>query len=108
MLAAMCGTATGVPPTEPFIALLEDVTELPYRVDRMLVQLHQSGWFANAVGVISGTWDRCGNVEPVLREQLNRVPGPIVLNAAFGHGDRNLTVPLGVPVTFETSKVSGA
>jgi muramoyltetrapeptide carboxypeptidase len=101
MLAAMTGTPVGAPPTEPFIALLEDVTELPYRVDRMLVQLHQSRWFANAVGVISGIWDRCGNVEPILREHLSRVPGPIILNAAFGHADRNLVVPLGVRVTLK-------
>jgi muramoyltetrapeptide carboxypeptidase len=100
MLAAMAGTPIGVPPSEPFIALLEDVTELPYRVDRMLVQLHQSGWFANAVGVISGSWDRCGNVAPVLREQLLRVSGPVVLDASFGHADRNLTVPLGVRVAL--------
>jgi muramoyltetrapeptide carboxypeptidase len=106
MLAAMTGTPVGAPPTEPFIALLEDVTELPYRVDRMLVQLHQSGWFTNAVGVISGSWDRCGNVEPILREQLSRVPGPIILNAPFGHADRNLVVPLGGPVTLNTSLVT--
>jgi muramoyltetrapeptide carboxypeptidase len=107
MLAAMAGTPAGAPPNGPFIALVEDVTELPYRVDRMLVQLHQSGWFANAVGAISGTWDRCGNVEPVLGEHLSRVPGPIVFNAGFGHADRNLTVPLGVPVTLDTSRVRG-
>ncbi len=100
MLAAITGTPVGAPPTEPFIALLEDVTELPYRVDRMLVQLRQSGWFANAVGLISGDWDRCGNVEPILREQLAHVRGPIVLSAEFGHGIRNLVVPLGVPVTL--------
>jgi muramoyltetrapeptide carboxypeptidase len=100
MLGAMTGTPVGAPPTEPFIALLEDVTELPYRVDRMLVQLHQSGWFTNAVGVISGSWDRCGNVEPILREHLTRVRGPVVLNAPFGHADRNFVVPLGVTVTL--------
>jgi muramoyltetrapeptide carboxypeptidase len=101
LLASLCGSVEGTPPVEPFIAVLEDVNESPYRVDRMLTQLLRSGYFARCVGVVAGTWEKCGDVEAVLRERLNGVPGPIVMNAAFGHGVRHLPVPLGIPVRFE-------
>jgi muramoyltetrapeptide carboxypeptidase len=101
-------TAEGAPPTQPFVAVLEDVTESPYRVDRLLTQLLRSGWFTNCVGVLAGTWEGCGDVEPVLRERFAAIRdtkdgvmgGPIVFNAAFGHGRKHLPVPLGVPMHF--------
>ncbi len=71
MLAAMCGSSDGTPPPEPFIAVLEDVNEAPYRVDRMLTQLLRAGWFENAVGVVCGSWEGCHgvSVSTQLREQ---------------------------------------
>jgi muramoyltetrapeptide carboxypeptidase len=102
-LASMVGGSEGVRPHVPFIAVLEDINEAPYRVDRMLTQLLRSGWFTNAVGVVCGSWKGCGNVDPVLLERLDNVPGPLVLHAAFGHDDRHLAVPLGIPVRLHTS-----
>jgi muramoyltetrapeptide carboxypeptidase len=104
VLASLSGSAEGIAPTGPFVAVLEDVNEAPYRVDRMLTQLLRAGWFANAVGVVCGEWIGCGNegeVEAVLRERLGFLDGPFVVGAPFGHGDRHLTVPLGVPISFD-------
>jgi muramoyltetrapeptide carboxypeptidase len=106
MLAAMVGSAEGTPPKTPFIAAIEDVHESPYRVDRLLTQLLRSGWFTHCVGILGGTWEGCGDVEPVLRERLDGIDGPIVFNTAFGHGDQHVPIALGVPTTLDT--VSGA
>jgi muramoyltetrapeptide carboxypeptidase len=103
VLASLCGSAEGVGPTVPFVAVLEDVNEAPYRVDRMLTQLLRAGWFANAVGVVCGEWIGCGEgtaLEDVLLERLGFIAGPFVLGAPFGHGDRHLTLPLGVPISL--------
>ena len=103
VLASLCGTTEGVGPTVPFVAVLEDVNEAPYRVDRMLVQLLRSGWFRNAVGVVCGEWFGCGDsaeIEAILRERLRVIDGPLIVDAPFGHGDRHLTLPLGVPITL--------
>jgi muramoyltetrapeptide carboxypeptidase len=103
VLASLCGSAEGVAPGVPFVAVLEDVNEAPYRVDRMLTQLLRAGWFAHAVGVVCGEWVGCGEgwaLEDVLLERLGFVAGPFVLGAPFGHGDRHLTLPLGVPISL--------
>ena len=42
------------------LVLLEDVDEAAYRVDRMVTQLLQSGWFDGARAVVLGSWERCG------------------------------------------------
>jgi muramoyltetrapeptide carboxypeptidase len=106
MLAAMAGSVEGRPPAGPFIAALEDVNEAPYRVDRMLTQLIRSGWFRNACGVISGEWINCGEVLDVISERLTFVPGPFIHAAPFGHGDRHLTIALGVPTELAVPETS--
>jgi muramoyltetrapeptide carboxypeptidase len=104
MLSAMVGSVEGAAPNAPFIAALEDINEAPYRVDRMLTQLLRAGWFANCVGVVCGSWKGCGEVMPVLRERLSTIPGPLVFDAAFGHDERHLAVPLGVPIRLDATQ----
>ena len=109
VLASLAGSAEGSGPAVPFVAVLEDVHEAPYRIDRMLVQLIRSGWFANAVGVVCGEWVGCGDhgeVDAVIVERLGFVGGPLILDAPFGHGDRHLTLPLGVPVSLQARNAS--
>jgi muramoyltetrapeptide carboxypeptidase len=104
VLASLSGSAEGVAPDRPFVAVLEDVNEAPYRIDRMLTQLLRAGWFANAVGVVCGSWVGCGDpgeVEAVVLERLGSISGPIIFDAPFGHGDRHLTLPLGVPISLD-------
>ncbi len=109
VLASLCGSVDGAAPGRPFVAVLEDVNESPYRIDRMLTQLLRAGWFAHAVGVVCGEWIGCGEpaeVEEVLRERLNSIQGPFILDAPFGHGIRHLTIPLGVPVSLNARSAS--
>jgi muramoyltetrapeptide carboxypeptidase len=104
MLAASVGTIDGQPPTEPFIALLEDVTEAPYRLDRSLTQLLRSGWFRHAAAVICGTFERCGQLgeaEAVVVERLAHLGVPIVATTAFGHSGRHVAIPLGIDITID-------
>jgi muramoyltetrapeptide carboxypeptidase len=104
VLSSLSGSSEGKVPARPFVAVLEDVNEAPYRIDRMLMQLWRAGWFGNAVGVVCGEWKGCGDaadVEAVLLNRLGSINGPIVLDAPFGHGDRHVTVPLGVPISLE-------
>jgi muramoyltetrapeptide carboxypeptidase len=104
VLASLSGSPEGTAPARPFVAVLEDVNEAPYRIDRMLMQLWRAGWFANAVGVVCGGWKGCGDaveVETVLLDRLGTIDGPIVLDAPFGHGDRHVTLPLGVPISLK-------
>jgi muramoyltetrapeptide carboxypeptidase len=91
-------------PAEGGIALLEDVNESPYRIDRMLTQLLRAGWFRGVAGIACGSWERCGDldrVDQVLTERLGGLGVPIIAGLEFGHGPVQLTVPLGARARIE-------
>jgi muramoyltetrapeptide carboxypeptidase len=102
LLAAMMGTPWAPPPATGGVALLEDVGESPYRVDRLLTQLLHAGWLDGVVAVALGSWDGCGDdVEETLAERLTPLGVPILAGLAVGHGRPQFTVPLGADVTVD-------
>lgn len=81
------------------IAMLEDVGEDLYRLDRMITQLLRSGFFAGIVGIVLGSWARCGDpaaIRELMRERLAGLGVPILSNFGFGHLSGAVTVPLKV------------
>jgi muramoyltetrapeptide carboxypeptidase len=104
LLAATVGSGTSRPAAEA-ILLLEDVREEPYRIDRLLTQLHRSGWFDQVAAVALGTWTDCGDpaaVEDVLRDRLCPLGVPVLGGFPFGHGTRQASIPLGVKAVLDT------
>jgi muramoyltetrapeptide carboxypeptidase len=82
------------------IVLLEDITEDPYRLDRIITQLRRAGWFDHAAGIALGTWVGCGppeQVRTVLADRLGDLRVPIAWGLDFGHGHGQASIPLGVP-----------
>ncbi len=80
------------------IALLEDVNEPPYRIDRLLTQLVRSGWMRGVRAVVCGDFTRCGEpalVEDVLRDRLGALGVPVLVGLPIGHGVDNAPVLLG-------------
>jgi muramoyltetrapeptide carboxypeptidase len=106
LLAATLGSAASKPAAGA-IVLLEDVTEQPYRIDRLLTQLLRSGWFDGVVGVGLGTWADCGDrseVDHVLQDRLGPLGVPVLGGLPFGHGDRQASIPLGVDAVLDTAE----
>jgi muramoyltetrapeptide carboxypeptidase len=104
LLAATVGSGSSHP-AGGAIVLLEDVTEEPYRIDRLLTQLLRSGWFDQVAGVALGTWTECGDpaaVEDVLRDRLCPLGVPVLGGFLFGHGSRQASIPLGVDAMLDT------
>lgn len=94
------------PPVEPSVVIMEDVGEEGYRLDRMLTQLRRSGWFAAVTGIVLGDFTESDDQElvvAVLNDRLADLGIPIMSGAAFGHGDRNLALPLGAAVTLDAT-----
>ncbi|OLT48925.1 LD-carboxypeptidase [Saccharomonospora sp. CUA-673] len=110
LLAACAGTpeqqcAAGA------VALLEDVGEDLYRLDRLLTQLLRSGWFDGVAGIALGSWTACGDpaagtVEELIVERLGPLGVPMVWDLGFGHHRGALTVPLGVPAVLDADAAS--
>jgi muramoyltetrapeptide carboxypeptidase len=83
------------------VLLLEDVTERPYRIDRMLTALIEGGHLDEVAGVLLGEWTGCSSgpdgitVDEVLFERLSRLGIPVLADAPIGHGDENAPIVLG-------------
>ena len=85
------------------LAFLEDTGEEPYRIDRMLTQLQQSGAFARATGVVLGDFhaqdtplgSESAEMTAVLHERLGGLRIPVAYGFPFGHRPRAWTLPFG-------------
>lgn len=105
LLASMCGTRYH-PSFAGRIALLEDIGEEPYRIDRMLTQLLQGGAFDGVRGLALGSWVGCGDPYPVLRDRLLPLGVPIVAGLPVGHGTPQMSVWLGALGVIDTESCS--
>jgi muramoyltetrapeptide carboxypeptidase len=105
VLAASAGTDL-VRPALDGIALLEDVGEQPYRLDRAVTQLLRTGWFDQVRGVALGSFTACGDpaqVRALLLERLGPLGVPLVHDLPVGHAPDDLPVPLGVRARLDAA-----
>ena len=86
---------------EGAVLVLEDVSEAPYRIDRMLTSLCLGGHLAHASAIVFGGFDCCGPgadgrpVEDVLEERTRALGIPVLAEAPFGHRAHNEAFVLG-------------
>ncbi|SFY53151.1 S66 peptidase family protein [Streptomyces sp. F-1] len=103
-LAADLGTPFAHGGARGGLLMIEDVTETPYRIDRLVTQLLRSGWLDGVAGIGLGSWESCGpyeEVRAVLADRLGGLGVPVVEEMGFGHCEGALTVPLGVPAELD-------
>lgn len=97
------------PSLEGVVLALEDVTEFPYRIDRMLTQWRMLGAFKQVKGIALGRFSRCDPPEgsktwttaEVLRDRLGSLNIPIVSGLPFGHDGVNSALPVGQLVELD-------
>jgi muramoyltetrapeptide carboxypeptidase len=95
------------------VLLLEEVNEMPYRIDRMLNQLRLSKVFNQVKGVILGTFINCNETDPskktltlgeVIADYFESLKIPVVYNIKHGHIKDNIIFPIGIPVKLNASR----
>lgn len=100
------------PQIEGGILFLEDVNERPYRVERMLLQLHQAGVLSRQKAILLGDF---GKWEPTSIDKGYRLTHavqylrticdtPILTGLPFGHITTKLTLPVGKPVELAVDR----
>jgi muramoyltetrapeptide carboxypeptidase len=102
-LLASLGTRFAFEPPAGHVLFLDEVGERPYRLDRMVTQLRQTGLLARAAAVVMGELPRCDEPggEPagraVMAELFADFPGPVIIGFPSGHTTGpSVTLPLGV------------
>lgn len=113
LIAAMIGSRHEIA-TRDAILFIEDVNEALPRIDRLLWQLRSAGKFDHIKGVLAGNFTRLGlpmgdapgqsQLFPLLLEQFGGRGIPVLAAWPSGHGDPNLTLPLGAKVTLDTQR----
>lgn len=101
----VCVASLGTPweiDTRGAILMLEDVTELPYRVDRMLQQLRAARKLEQVAGIALGAFTDCDDarypewtVERLFLDVFGGLGVPVVMDLPFGHGAANRPWPFG-------------
>ena len=97
------------PSLKGVILALEDVTEFPYRIDRMLTQWRMLDVFKQIKGIAIGRFSRCDpplgsktwTTEEVLHDRLGGLNIPIVSDLPFGHDGANAALPVGQIVELD-------
>ena len=106
-LATLChlmGTPF-MPDFSGHILLLEDVGELPYRIDRMLVQMKMARCFDRLAGIVLGSFKNCGDPDDlyeIFNDIFETAEIPILAGFYVGHDEPNLCLPLGIRATLDT------
>lgn len=83
------------------ILFIEEIGEAPYRIDRMLNQLWQSGLLRRVSGLVFGDFTACtddfGNTaDEVIRYYADLSGKPSLAGLTAGHGEYNMFLPFGV------------
>jgi muramoyltetrapeptide carboxypeptidase len=102
-LAASLGTPWAFDPPAGCVLFVEDVSERPYRIHRLLTQLTQAGVLARASALVFGELPSCDEpsgehaIRDVLREFVRDFAGPVLFGFPSGHtAGPTWTLPLGV------------
>jgi muramoyltetrapeptide carboxypeptidase len=101
------------------IVYLEEVSEEPYRVDRMLSQLLLAGAFDYVKGVALGVFRSCVpdkdhpsiyensfTVSEVVRDRLGGIGAPVATGFPFGHVNEKITIPYGANAALDADAVT--
>ena len=106
LVASTIGTPYEID-TEGAILFLEDTHEELYRIDRMLTQLWLAGKLEKLAGFVFGRCTDCPIEGPalsmgeILRERFSHVPS--IWGLSFGHIEKKLTLPIGLPATLDAT-----
>ncbi|MET1114953.1 MAG: LD-carboxypeptidase [Comamonas sp.] len=107
MLASLVGTPY-LPDIQNGILFIEDVSEHPYRVERMLSQLLYAGVLGRQQAVVLGQFtgyqlaahDRGYKLQSVVDWLRTQIQAPVLTNLPFGHVATKVLLPVGAKVSL--------
>ena len=109
VLAGMIGTSFDLPYMNN-ILFIEDISEKPYHIDRMMNNLRLSGALTHLSGLIVGQFSDCEEdpqmmqtIAEIIFEAVKEYKYPVCFGFPSGHVDYNMPLILGENVEFKVS-----
>jgi muramoyltetrapeptide carboxypeptidase len=87
------------------ILFIEEIGEEPYKLDRLLWQLRQSGKLSECAGVIFGAFTDCGTAEEVIADACAGLGIPVVSGMPAGHTLPNISLMMGAAASIDNGSV---
>ncbi|MBN1251723.1 MAG: LD-carboxypeptidase [Bacteroidales bacterium] len=99
------------------IVFIEDISESPYKIDRMLTQLLLSGNLKKAKAIILGVFKNCDlndddinkqnslSLQEIFIDRLNNLNIPVISNFSFGHIESQAIFPIGITAEINTNEL---
>ena len=112
LITSLLGTGYA-PNFSDTILLLEEVSEEPYSIDRMLTQLRLAGILKMVSGFAVGQFTNCATAEPdkphrtvgeIIKKDLFALGKTSVSNLPYGHLPVKLTMPIGALASIDPVK----
>jgi muramoyltetrapeptide carboxypeptidase len=113
LLSKLAGTSF-MPSFKDKLVFIEDLNEKIYRIDSYLAHLFMTTDIAKAAGFIFAPLYGCKigknprfdlTLSQVLDDYFDDLKVPIITNVACGHGNQNLTLPIGIKAVIDTGKL---
>ena len=110
-LLASLGTPYAFTPPQGCVLFLDEVGERPYRLDRMVTQLKQTGLLSRATAVVIGELPKCDEpsgdptARAVMADLFADFPGPVLIGFPSGH---TITPAMTLPFGVRSRVVGGA
>ena len=109
MLCSLIGTPY-FPDIDGGILFVEDVTEPPFRIERLLYQLHLSGVLGRQRALLLGDFTQCKpsgydngyDLDQGFAQLRSVVDIPVIDGLPFGHEPKKFTLPFGAPARLRT------
>lgn len=112
VFTAMIGSGY-LPSLKDRILLLEEISEPPYKIDRMLNQLRLHKVFDKVSGVILGNFVDCEEpdkkknswtLEEVFEDYFKKLKIPVIRSFQHGHSKNIFTIPMGININLNFKK----
>ncbi|HEY0956860.1 MAG TPA: LD-carboxypeptidase [Roseateles sp.] len=102
MFCALLGTPF-MPDVDGALLFVEDISEEPYRVDRMLSQLRLGRVLDRIAGLLVGSFSGAESPDAVLADHLAALHCPVLAGWPAGHGQPNRPLPLGLRAEMDAA-----
>lgn len=107
VLASLVGTPY-IKKLDGHILFIEDTNETPYKIDRMLTQLYQSGIIKKIKAIAVGSMEKCETPPVTWKDSIlgfaEKMDIPVIYDIKAGHGGFGYAIPLGCSAEIDLNK----